>query len=269
MEEEEKPMTAARWSIILLLFLAAAAAGIAVGAHLWKKDLRVARVETEGNRIVTGKEIAALAAIAKNERLFDVDLSATRHRVEQNRYIKSAFVRRDAPDGIKVAVVERVPIAAIVTDRVLYVDAEGVILPAVTSDEVFDLPVVTGEIPAADCVPGNHVSSKAIREAIDILVTAQRVGEDLSHLLSEVHIDGDKDILLYTAEAGVPVVFGHGNAAMKMVTFDGFWKHVVMQRGAASVASIDLRYENQVVVRWANGLTDQADEQPTGTTAAR
>jgi hypothetical protein len=116
---------------------------------------------------------------------------------------------------------------------------------------VFDLPVLTGKLPAAECVPGKRISSVEALEALDILVTAEDVGEDLSHLVAEVHICENGDMTLTTSDAGVPVTLGRGNVPMKLVIFDEFWKNIVVPRGAADLHSLDLRFDGQVVARWA------------------
>jgi cell division protein FtsQ len=239
------------WSAILMAALVLAIAGLAVGANLWKQGLRVKYVKVTGNAIVSEKEVIALAGIPDREKLYAVDLFAARKRIEQNVFVKSVSVNREAPDGISITVRERVPVAALVVDRVLYLDAEGVVLPPVRSDGVFDLPVLTGKLAAGECVPGKRISSPETLEALDILVTAVAVGEDLSHLVSEVHINDNGDMTLTTADAGVPVAFGRGNVPAKLVVFDGFWKNIVVPRGTADLHSIDLRFDGQVVARWA------------------
>lgn len=241
-----------RWATVLAALLVVAATLLAVGANSWKRELRVARIRAEGNRIVSEREIFRLAGIPKNERLFALDLNAIRQRIEQHPYVRSASVNRDAPDGITITIEERVPIAAIALDRMLYIDAEGVVLPAGGSGEAPDLPVVTGDLPAAGCVPGKRVTAENVQEAIEILTTARKIGDDLYHLISEVHLDRGKDIVLITAESGVPVAFGHGNVAMKLLTLDGFWKEIVGERGAADLRTVDIRFADQVVARWQN-----------------
>jgi cell division septal protein FtsQ len=59
--------------------------------------------------------------------------------------------------------------------------------------------------------------------------------------------------VLFTAETGVPVVLGRGDIAVKLVKLDGFWKQIVMQRGATQLKTVDLRFADQVVVRWDEG----------------
>jgi cell division protein FtsQ len=239
------------WSVLLLGALVVALVGLGVGANVWKQNLRIAYIKVSGNAIVAEKEILGLAGIPEKEKLYSLDLYAVRKRIESNVFIKSASVNREAPDGIAITVEERVPVAALVTDRVLYLDADGVVLPPVRSDGVFDLPVMTGKLPLAECVPGKRVTSAETHEALDILVTASQVGEDLYRLLSEVHIGENGDMTLTTSDTGVPVSFGRGNVPAKLVIFEGFWKHIVVPRGTADLRSVDLRFDGQVVARWA------------------
>jgi cell division protein FtsQ len=231
---------------------------MAVTANSWKHDFRVLQVRTQGNSIVADSEIVRMAGVLKNGKLFDVDLNGTRLRVQQNPFLKSVSVAREIPDGLAITVTERRPIAALVLDRILYLDAEGYVLPPVRSGKVFDLPVLTGELPAADCLPGRQIRTRRLREALEILTTAERVGEDLYHLISEIHCAGDSTYVLFTAESGVPVVLGRGDIAVKLVKLDGFWKQVVVPRGAAKLKTVDLRFADQVVVRWDEGHDVQA-----------
>jgi cell division protein FtsQ len=238
------------WGIILLVILFILAVGCGLAAHNWKGDLRIARVSIEGNKIVTEASILSMAAIPKGARLYGVDIRSARQRVLQNPFIRSATVTREAPDGIVISVVERMPIAALALGKTLAIDSEGVVLPSVMMTGVFDLPVLTGDLPVAECNPGHRIQSRAVQEALDILVSARQVSEDLHRLISEVHIDGENDIVMYTSEAGVPVIFGRGNVPQKLLELDGFWKQIVLPRSASDLASVDLRFADQVVVRW-------------------
>jgi len=81
-------------------------------------------------------------------------------------------------------------------------------------------------------------------------VTAQHVSDDLYRRISEIRIERAREVVLYTAEYGVPVVFGRGDVGIKLVKFDSFWREIVSHHGAHELAYIDLRFEDQVVVRW-------------------
>lgn len=234
----------------------------AVWANLWKSDLRIATVQVNGNIVVDDKEILSLANIKAGEKLYGVDLLAAQRKIMQNAFIKSATVNREAPNRISITVEERTPIAAVILDKIEYLDADGIVLPPARSENVFDLPVLTGAFQSGEFVLGRRIVRSDVQEALEILVAAQQFGDESFRRISEIHLESGKDIVLYTAESGVPVVFGRGDAAVKLVKFDGFWRETVLHRGAQELAYIDLRFEDQVVVRWTR---DKEEAQTTRT----
>ncbi|HCV42045.1 MAG TPA: hypothetical protein DGH68_01070 [Bacteroidetes bacterium] len=267
---DEQPNSGHRRSFggpLLTFGLVVAIVAVAVWANLWKSDLRVADVRVKGTVIVPEKEILALASINKEQRLYDVDLLAAQRRIRQNSFVKSVEVNREAPNRISITVQERIPIAAIVLDNIKYLDADGFVLPPAHSENTFDLPVLTGAFQNAEFVSGKQFVSRDVKEALEILAAARELSDELYRRISEVHLEAGRDIVLYTAECGVPVIFGRGDAAMKLVKFDGFWKDVVPHHGAHELAYVDLRFEDQVVVRWNDDneetrATKNSAEQP-------
>jgi len=221
-----------------------------VGASLWKPNLRVAQIHTRGTRILTSAELVQLAGIEMKARLADINLYAVQRRLQGNQFIRSVVVNRNLPDAITISVAERIPVASLVTDRMAFVDADGVVLPPARSEYLYDLPVLTGNIPREDCVPGKILSSRGVREALQILSLAKGMGDEVYRRISEIHIREDNELLLYTTESGVPVVFGRGEVIPKVLKLDGFWRDIVSQRGSQDLLYVDLRFDDQVVVRW-------------------
>ena len=246
----QEPARRPRAAGLVMALLLIATVGVALGASLWTRDLVVKEVRVGGNRIVSSGEIYALAAIPKNHRLYEVDLNSARKRVLANQFFRGVSVNRDVPDRISITVDERVPIAAIAGERMLYIDADRMVMPPARSEFIFDLPVLTGAIPQSECVPGKRVTSELFIEALQIVSVAQKISDDFFRLISEVHIDAGGNIEIFTSESGVPVLFGRGDVAGKMVKLDAFWNEFVHERGAQELQYIDLRFDDQVVVRW-------------------
>jgi cell division protein FtsQ len=242
--------------VVLLTGLAGGLAAAALWANLWKDDLCVREVVVSGNAIVPEKEILTLAAVPPGQKLFEVDIFAVRRRVEKNAFIRQVSVNRDVPARITINVEERVPVAALAADRLLYLDDEGYLLPHTRSDRIFDIPVLTGVVRGRDLVPGRQLFSPEIRAALGLLAMARRFDDALYRRISEVHIDSDGDMTLYTAEAGIRVLFGRGETPAKLAKLDAFWHTYVDHQGAAALEYIDLRFEDQVVVRWRRPLTE-------------
>ena len=236
-----------KFGFLGLLFLAV---GLIVSANLWKSNLKVRRVTIEGNRIVETAEITQLIKVLKNAQLQDVDLMAVRHDILSHHFIKDAVVERDLPATLKVTVKERIPLAIINGSEILYLDEDGVVLPHSISKQLFDLPVLTGMPEGMALTPGTMIKHPDIHEALQILADSKLVSKDLYHLISEVRLRNGGDIVLYAAEWGVPIIFGRGEIASKLVRLEAFWNSVVRERGSDNLQYVDLRFDDQVVVRW-------------------
>ena len=134
------------FGILLLGAVLVATLVVAVGAHRWKSDLAVVHVRPEGNRLMTDEDVVKLAAIPAQTRLFDVDLQAVRGRLLKSPFIDRVTVRRNVPDEVTLEIEERVPVAALSADRMLFIDAEGTVLPSVRIADAGDLPLITGAV---------------------------------------------------------------------------------------------------------------------------
>jgi cell division protein FtsQ len=240
-----------RGSIVLLALLGTGVLGLALKANAWKLDLPISGVRVGGNAIVTTAEVLRLAGIPKQGKLFALDLAAVRERIKRNPYLREVSVNRQGPEGISIEVVERQPVAIVAGEVLLYVDEEGVVLPPAHSEKLFDLPVITGAVPGAECVPGKRMANVAVREALRLVVLSRTISEDLFRRISDVQVLETGELLVHTAEAGVPVFLGAGSLGEKLVTFDGFWRAIVDRRGPQQLQQVDLRFADQVVVRWS------------------
>jgi cell division protein FtsQ len=238
-------------SIILFAVLSILVVGGLLAAQGWKQELRMSKVRVQGNHIVSESSVIELAGIPRGAKLFDLDLTLIHQRVRKNPYVKDVLVQRNLPDGIDIQVVERTPVAVVSAARLFYIDADGVVLPPVHTDVLFDLPVITGSLPLKECVPGKTITQQPMREALRLLSVAQELSEDLPRRISEVNIRDDGDLVVYTAEFGVPVLFGQGDVAPKLVKLEAFWEEIVSNRGMPELASLDVRFQDRVIARWA------------------
>lgn len=224
--------------------------GLVVASNLWKSELTVRRVAVKGNRIVETPEILQLVKIAKDAQLHEVDLMAVRKNVLSHYFIKDAVVERDLPATIKITVKERAPLAIVNAQEVLYLDEDGVVLPHSISKALFDLPILSGVPGTITLKPGMTLKNADVQEALEILATSKLLGKELYYMISEVRLRDGGDIVLYAAEWGVPIIMGKGNIPNKLVRLETFWREVVRQQGSERLQYVDLRFDDQIVVRW-------------------
>lgn len=228
---------------------------LVVGANVWKSSLAVTKIVVAGNRVVDTNEILQLAHVKPGARMYDLDLMVIRKDVVSHHFLKDVVVERDLPSTLRITVIERTPLAMLNNEDMAYLDADGVVLPHSVSQELFDLPLISNVPSGVTLSPGVIVQEHDLIEALDILTTAKLVSKELYHLISEIRLRNGGDLMLYTAEAAVPVIFGHGDAADKLVRLETFWNTIVRERGTLNLQYIDLRYHDQVVVRWNKNTT--------------
>ena len=244
-------------SFLLLLGLILVTATVSIGSYVWKSDLPARVADCDGNLIVPRDAVLRLAAVPLNKRMVDIDLGAIRARVMQNPYFKEVSVHRDLPDRILIRVQERVPVAVLVAAKTMYVDSEGVMMPAIRSEHAFDLPVITGAATVQECRPGKKIVHPTLREALQVVLASQKLGNSVSRRISEIHLQPNGELVLYTAEYGIPVMFGRGNIIDKLTLLEGFWTGVVSSRGGQSLRAVDIRFAEQVVARWESSQSSE------------
>jgi len=248
-------MSEPRPNRIGLFLLVAAVVALIAGANAWKTSLKVRRVDVRGNRLVQTNEVLQLAHVPQNALLYTADLTAIEQNVMSHHYVRDAVVERDLPSTLRITVRERIPIAIVNRGEPLYLDEEGVVLPRTIARHLLDLPVISG-VPGSVTLPlGSRVKGSDVAEALRVLVALRILNKELYHNISEVHLRGNGDVVMYAAERGVPILFGQGGVAPKLVRLESFWRAVVRDRGVQSLEYVDLRFESQVVARWSDDIT--------------
>jgi len=120
-----------RWlawkQVLVLVVLVGLLAG---GAWLifFSKYLAVRGVEVMGTGLLSADDVRLSARVLEEEPLARVDLAAIERRVEALAPVQSAEVTREWPDRVRIAVVERIPIAVVdIGGRIRGMDDVGVI----------------------------------------------------------------------------------------------------------------------------------------------
>jgi len=223
--------------------------GLTAFSNYWKSNLRVKEIIVEGNRIVEKNEIMQISQVKNGTLLYEVDLTGVQRNVLSHLYVKEASVERNIPSSIKISVVERQPLTLVNANEIRYLDEDGVVLPHSISKAVFDLPVLSGIPEDASLKLGSRVEHVDVQEALAVLWSAKFLSKELYHMISEVQIR-QGDIVLYSADGGIPIIFGRDEIPNKLARLETFWNEVVKDQGVQNLQYIDVRYADQIVVRW-------------------
>jgi len=256
------PTLPKRWGIWLMIPLVIGTCVLCVISARWKESLEVQRVLVDGSRIIPAQQLYAMSGITIKSSLYGGDMYAVRNRILAQPFIKSVSVHRQYPDVVRIRVKEREPIATLNNGSMYYLDEESFLLPYVQTTAKLDLPMINGVSETQKIHPGDHVSQPEIQQAIQLLQVAQVIDSSMYHFISEVNMNGGGDIILYSTDVGVPIYLGRGDIPKKLLTLQSFWGNFLKTGNAEKLKYVDLRFDDQVVVRW------QTDEKQPSTKAA-
>ncbi|NOY06220.1 MAG: FtsQ-type POTRA domain-containing protein, partial [Chlorobi bacterium] len=241
---------------LLLLLVTLSALGVV--ANRWRSSVKEIRIEVRGARLVDSSTVIRLVHLPDSTCLADVNLLDVQSAVLTNPFIRKAEVYRDPPSTLVIEVTERVPVANILGPRgnIRPVDEAGYVLPA-SSVASGDLPLITGLPSTVVLRAGKRISVPAVRKALAIVSASGRIGESNDWMISEISIARQKNIVLFTTISGTPVIFGNAvNTERKLRSLETFWETIALKNDPRRLEYIDLRFKNQIVVRWKN------DDQP-------
>jgi cell division protein FtsQ len=208
--------------------------------------------------------------IGKN--IFFIHLSERRKQLEQIPWIEKATVMRILPDQIRVSIVERKPIAFVREgQQIALVDGDGVVLtmsPEAMTQHHYSFPVVTG-IDPRDAPVSRKTRMAVYRRLIDEL---DANGQHLSRQISEIDLTDPEDARVLMEDDATLLHFGDEQF---LARYQRYKAHIAEWRQQyPQLSAIDLRYDNQVVLKMAPGASaattavSTADGQPVANAAA-
>jgi len=185
--------------------------------------------------------------------IFFVPIDARRKQLEQIPWVERATVMRVLPDQIRVAVVERQPVAFTRhREEIGLVDANGVLLnmaPETMAKHHYSFPVLTG-IDAGD-------SADSRKERMDVymrmMAELDADGKHNSEQISEIDLTDPEDARVLMPEQGADILAHFGEDHF-LERYQRFQSHIAEWRQQyPHLAAVDLRYDNQIVLEMASG----------------
>ena len=167
-------------------------------------------IEATGLAQVSRKEMLPVFGEDIGRNIFFVPLSERRKQLEQIPWVRQATVMRLLPDQIRIAVVEREPVAFVRQGQLIgLVDANGVVLTMPAADMArrhYSFPVVTG------IDPGEPLPSRKARMAVykRLLAELDSGSQQLSGQISEIDLTDPEDARVLMPEQGADILAHFG-----------------------------------------------------------
>jgi cell division protein FtsQ len=246
--------------------------GAAIAGALWVRSFLLhdehfivpnsAAIQTSGNSHLTRGQLLSIFGEDVDRNLFNIPLEERRAELESLPWVAHATVMRLMPDRVKVAIVERTPVAFVRQGKEIeLVDANGAIfdLPGPDLEDSsgtaagpgstapYSFPVLSG-ILATD-----PLSTRAARMKIylEFMAALDAGGEGVSHHVSEVNISNPEDVQAIIPDSGsnsadILVHFGQEKYLERYHQYQAYLAEWRTQY--PKLASVDMRYEQQVVL---------------------
>lgn len=216
----------------------------------WLKNsdsFKIRKIEIHGNELVSEKKIMSETQLDPEKRIWEIDLGLVDSTIRNNPLIERVQLERSFPNVLKIRIYEKYPIALInYKNRFYCIDREGLVLPS-KPGRLYDLPVISGRYKGIVQV-GHRIHDPAIQKGLTFIETLIQERAQLYTELSEIVIQEDQNLLLYTRQGGVPVRLGEGGYRWKIRYLEAIIHFLVQKSEINRVRYIDLRYENQIVV---------------------
>jgi cell division protein FtsQ len=224
-----------------------------------------ASIQTIGNSQLTRDQLLSVFGADLGRNIFYIPLSQRRIELERIPWVEHATVMRIMPNQLRVSVRERVPMAFVrVGDQIKLVDAAGVILdmsPAMMASRKFSFPVVTG------VNPSDPLSMRAARMQLyeKFIHALDGSGEHISANLSEVDLSDPEDVRATVPSKSSDLLLHFGDTNF-LARYRIYQSHLnEWQQQYPQLAAVDLRYENEVVLKMASQGPAAAGDQGSGT----
>ena len=250
--------SAKKWGMVLAFALPVPAlvygAWWAYGQVTTSPYLVIEDITVAGAQRVAAEEVLAASGIVQGRNIFYFSKDEVLARLKANPWLESVEINRELPGTIEITVKERDAIALVKLDSLYVMDSNGVIFKKFTAEEGLDLPVVTG-LSKESLAAGTENIETRLMELISVLTN--RSGFNITNV-SEIKIDADYGLSLFTLDEGVRLDVGMGSFEEKLASFE---KILGTRDGVLKgIEAFDLNNHREVIVRFTTDVVKEGGE---------
>ncbi|HUF78714.1 MAG TPA: FtsQ-type POTRA domain-containing protein [Thermoanaerobaculia bacterium] len=216
------------------------------------------RMEIETTERVNRAWVEERLAHLRGRNLVWMSMKSVERSLRDHPWIGGVELSKSLPDRLRVAVVERRPVAVLeAADGRFHVDREGrVIAPLDAEGEPpGEAGRAGGRLVLRESPPsGGEAGSgpawereAVLRRALEAATALSRVDPGWGGALTEVEILGEEDLVLRTRELPFPLLVEAGAVEQRVRTFAGMLPELLAR--VPEPGRVDLRFENRMVIR--------------------
>jgi cell division septal protein FtsQ len=207
----------------------------------------VEQITVKGVKQIPPEQVIRQSRLKINENIFSVDLAQVKKRLETHPWIEQASVHRILPRSLKIEIKEREAVALINLENLYYLDKNGEIFKKVSREESLNFPVITGITQSELSSAGRQDTEDLLGKALTLLDLASGKGWLRRSNISEINIDPELGLSIFTADNAAQIKLGLDHLSRK-------WSHLqrllpFLQARIRTIRYIDLNYQKMAVVK--------------------
>ncbi len=208
---------------------------------------RVAHIEVTGTDRVSKEEVIRFSGIGVGDPIFKLDCDERAANVARHHRIRNAAVRVTVPDQVAIEVVERVPVALVVSNRAYEIDADGIVLGEYEKKVSPEGPIISGIEGTGSLKEGARIGTKGLSEALELwrMFSSDPLSKELT--VSEIDLSDSNSLIMIFSNRKYEIRWPREDVAQSLVRLQNAWRETGGFPNARQY--IDLRFENNIPTR--------------------
>ena len=224
-------------------------------SHFWgkqKSSLNNPNIYIYGVSVLNSDYYIQYLTSSFDGKILHLDPNAILDKMYEHPFIKAARVSYRYPDKIILEISERIPFARVNNDpdNMIMLDEHCFVIPNIEEVKNYSVPTLSKFNAEPKLYPiGEKALSVKINGTIKWLRSLNQKHPDLYHDISEVFLTNNDEINLVLAENPTKIMLGNKNTHYKIDLLKAFEKTIGNKKEITDFAYLDMRYNNQVVVK--------------------
>ena len=227
--------------------------GLCLSSLSWanyKKIYQVNEVNIYGTNFFDKSIIEEKSSDLKLSNILQSNLKNHKIEILQFDHIVDCKISRQFPSTINITIYEREPIALISSDELIILDSDGICLPVEYCD--LSLPILTNFKTNPELYPkGSKTASTNVMSSVALMKYTKDSHPIIYDEISEFVFNENSEYEIILKNGKTRILLGSNMLSKKIKYLDSFQKTIKEDNKITDFKYIDLRFDNQVIVKEA------------------
>jgi cell division protein FtsQ len=215
---------------------------------------RTNAIDVQGLARLTRSAVLAQAKIQKGDNLMALNLSLVRKRLLAHPWIAAAYVAREIPGTIRIAITEHQAMAVLDLGRKFLIDTHGRVFKEYAAEDPRDLPLVTG-LAYSDISLGDAPLSPMMAAVVKVLQISRSCKSAIVYSqIQNVHIDPEMGVILRVWKDQHRIKLGFADFGIKFRRIGKLLPYLKHSSQWCRFESIDANNPDRIVVQIGSSL---------------